>query len=522
MLPLEGAPTVDCGRSMQIAYVVEVQTRERASAIATPAVLGKAGRRGRLILVPLSLFVLASSLIQTAVVPALPSIQQELGISTSTAAWVLVVTVLVSSVTSPILGRLADMFGKRQILLVICTASAVGCIVAGSSTSLAVLLVGRALQGFGMGAFPVCLAVVRDELPASKRASAYGLIAAMWGVGAAVAFPLSGVVVDHSSYRSIFWIALGLFALAGIAIAALVPASPIRSPARIDWVGGALFMPGLGAALLGINRGVDWGWGAPRTLGLFAIGFVLLSLWVVWELRVRAPLTDLRLLGRRAVWSVNANTALTNFSMYTIFLVTPKLAQTARSDGLGFGASAAQAGVYLIPLALMQLLGSALLGPLISWIGSKRATIAGTAIVLGSLVVYGLTLGDRWGVLLAVSLTGLGIGFAAGAAAHQLSLVVPHGQAGEANAVMTMLKNVTGAVGATVVATILSAYGTVGGHTTHTGYTVVFVVSTAVVAVALLAARLMPDVRVGQRSETRVDVRDAPAPSAAGRSSSAA
>jgi MFS family permease len=453
-------------------------------------------RRYWLMLLPLVVFLIGTAALQTAVVPALPSIQREHGVSTSTVAWVLTLTVLVSSVATPILGRLGDMFGKRRVLLGMGAVTTLGCLLAALSESFASLLVGRGLQGFSAGAFSICLAVVRDEVPPTRRAMVYGVVTGMWGVGAAAAFPLSGLIVDNLSYRWIFWIAAGVFVLSCIAVRAWVPESPVRSPGRIDWIGALLFMPGLGAILLALSQGIHWGWDSGRTLGAFAVGAGLVGAWAAWELRVEAPLTDLRLLASRSVWTVNTSVLLVSISMYTVFLVTPKIVQASPENGYGFGASATEAGAFLIPMAVTQLVGSFLVGPVVRRFGSKSVNLAGCACMLGAFVVFDGALDHRWGVLLAVSLVGFGIGLAATAAAHLISLAVSQAQTAEANSVMTMLRNVGGSTGATIVATTLAAYATAGSHvTTRTGYTVTFAIAGAALVAALVVGSLVPDAR---------------------------
>jgi MFS family permease len=468
------------------------------SAVTAHALVGE--RRYGLILAPLAVFLLGSTAMTTAIVPALPTIQREHGVSTSAMAWVLAITLVVSSVSTPIFGRLGDMFGKRRVLLIMCAIMCAGCLLAAIPGPFALLVVARALQGFGSGAISICLAIARDELPPERRAAAYGRLMGTWGVGAAAAFPLAGLVIDTLSYRALFWIALAIFVVSTIAIRLWVPESTVRSPAPIDWVGAALFMPGLAALLLALSRGGHWGWSSPRTLGLFAAGAVLLSAWIVWELRTRAPLTDLRLFGTRAVASVNASALLVAFAMYTVFFVVPAIVQTDPSAGYGFGASATEAGSFLIPMAVMQLVGANLLGRLIPRFGSKALNVAGCACALVGYVVFAEAFDDRWSLLLAIGLAGFGAGTAVPAASHLISLAVPQRQIAEANGMTTMVRSVGGSAGPTVVAATLAAFGaTAGSASTRTGYTVVFAIGIGVVVAAIVAGLAAPDLRADRR-----------------------
>ena len=115
---------------------------------------------------------------------------------------------------------------------------------------------------------------------------------------------LSGLIVDHLSYEWIFWLGFAVVVVAIIATHLFVPESPIKSPAKIDYVGASLFSAGLVFLLLAVSEGNRWGWGSPAILGLFAAAAVL-AYWVRFEQRVPEPLVDIRLLRRRPVWTTN-------------------------------------------------------------------------------------------------------------------------------------------------------------------------------------------------------------------------
>jgi len=154
---------------------------------------------------------------------------------------------------------------------------------------------------------------------------------------------MSGVIVDHLSYEWIFCLGLIAIATTGLCAIIVVPESEVKTPARVDWVGAVLFVTGLGAALLGVSEGVHWGWGAARVLALIAAGVALLAGWVQWERTTPAPLVDLRLFRRRAIWTINVVGIATSFGLYSVLLLIPKLAQTPKSVGYSFGASASTA-----------------------------------------------------------------------------------------------------------------------------------------------------------------------------------
>ena len=258
-----------------------------------------------LTLAVLAVSALAFALLQTMVVPALPAIQHSLHTSTNSVTWVLTVYLLSASVATPVLGRLGDMFGKERLLVAVLGIFSVGLLVAAVSHSLALLIVGRAIQGAAGAVFPLAFGVIRDEFPKERVATGIGLISATFGIGGGVGLVLSGVIVDQLSYAWIFWLGLIVTVIALVATQLFVPESPVKSPARIDWGGTVMLSAGLVCLLLAVSEGPAWGWGSARIVGLFAAAAVILALFAVLERRVREPLVDMGLMRLRGVWTTD-------------------------------------------------------------------------------------------------------------------------------------------------------------------------------------------------------------------------
>ncbi|MDP9344868.1 MAG: MFS transporter, partial [Actinomycetota bacterium] len=240
----------------------------------------------------LSLAALAFSLAQTMLIPALGVLGGELHTSTTGVTWTLTGYLLAAAVATPLFGRLGDMFGKRRMLVVSLGIFAAGNLVSGLSGSIEGVVAGRVLQGLGGGIFPLCFGVIRDEFPRERVATGIGSISAIFGIGGGLGLVGGGVLIDQISYHWIFWIGAIMAVGAAVAIEIWVPESPVRRPGRVDWVGAALLAVGLVLPLLAISNAHQWGWTAGRTVGLIAIGLVVLAVWVAVELRVRQPLAD--------------------------------------------------------------------------------------------------------------------------------------------------------------------------------------------------------------------------------------
>ena len=144
----------------------------------------------------------AFSLQQTMVFPALKTFQEEFGAGTAWTTWVLTGFLVSAAVTTPVLGRLGDQFGKERLLLVSLGLFLAGCLGAACAWNIWSLIAFRVLAGAGGALFPLSFAIIRDELPADKVKVGIGLLSAVWGVGGGFGIVLSGVIVDHFSWRS--------------------------------------------------------------------------------------------------------------------------------------------------------------------------------------------------------------------------------------------------------------------------------------------------------------------------------
>jgi EmrB/QacA subfamily drug resistance transporter len=435
---------------------------------------------------------LAYSLLQTMVAPALPDIQRELGASTSAVTWVLTAFLLSASVTTPIIGRLGDMFGKERVLVAVLVVLGLGTLVSALSSSLAMLVAGRAIQGAGGAVFPLAFGIIRDEFPAEKVGTGIGLISATFGIGGGSGLVLAGFIVDHLDYTWIFWLALAMIACATVATHLFVPESPVKSPARIDWLGAAGLGVALTCVLVAVSQGNAWGWTSDRVLGLILVGLLLLAAWTRFELRTPHPLVDMRMMRLRGVWTTNVTTVLVGFGMFSAYLLLPQLVAVPEAAGFGFGASVTAAGIFMLPSAAVMLFAGPIAGTLGTRFGARLPMLIGVGIALLSFVVFAVAHTERWEIYVASGLNGLGVGMSYAAMATLIVEAVPQSQTGVATGINTIMRTVGGALGAQVVASVVSAHVQRGGLPAESGYTDAFWVSALVLAVAFAFALLIP------------------------------
>jgi EmrB/QacA subfamily drug resistance transporter len=445
---------------------------------------------------------LAYAISQTMVAPALPAIQKDLNTTTTGVTWVLTIYLLTASIATPVLGRLGDMFGKERVLVLVLVMFALGSLVAALSHSIGVLVAGRAIQGFAGAVFPLAFGIIRDEFPPERVAQGIGLISATFGIGGGLGLVLAGVIVDHLPYEWIFWIALIVTVIAIICTLLFVPESPIKVPAKIDWVGAVLLSVGLGSLLLAISEGPSWGWTSGRTLGLFAVAVTAFIAWVRFELRVPVPLVDIRMMQRRAVWTTNVTAFLVGFGMFGSFILIPQFVQAPPGAGYGFNATVTEAGLILLPSTAVMLFA----GPVAGWLGGRAGSrlplLIGTLLAGAAFTLIALAHDERWELYIGTALMGAGIGFAFAAMANLIVEAVDPTETGVATGMNTIMRTVGGALGGQISATIVTAHVIAGTNiAAESGYTAAFFLSAGVMLLAFGATLLVP-VRV--RVHTRV------------------
>ncbi|HEX8083956.1 MAG TPA: MFS transporter [Solirubrobacteraceae bacterium] len=448
----------------------------------------------------LLLAALAYALSQTTVAPALPHITDEYGTTQSSSAWVLTGYLLSASVCTPLAGKLGDIFGKARVLTAVLAVFGLGSIVCALAGSIEVLIAGRVVQGVAGGVFPLAFGIVNDELPPEKRATAIGLISAMFGIGGGIGMPLSGLIVDHAHLSLLFWI--GLMALpAAAAVFFLVPPSPARERTRIDWRGAAVMSAGLVALLLGITKANDWGWGSLNVLGLIGGGVLVLVAFVQLQLRTAQPLVDMRILKNRPVLATNATGFLVGASMFGSFLLIPQFAQAAKSTGYGFGFSVTGAGLVMLPSALTMLFAGPLGGKLGNRYGFRAMLALGTILAGLSFALLAAAHEHVWEFMAAGILMGAGISFAFAAMANLIVGAVDRRDVGIATGINTITRTAGGAFGSAVVTAMLTA-DTIGAGPipTEHAYTEAFGLSALVALIALASALAIPRIK-GVRRE---------------------
>jgi EmrB/QacA subfamily drug resistance transporter len=456
---------------------------------------GEAHTRDRvnptLILAVLSLAGLAYAILSSAVIPALPTFQRALHTSETGASWLLTGFLVSASVGTSIIGRLGDIYGKERLLFWTLVVLAGGTLLAALSQSLAMLILARVIQGVAGGIFPLAFSIARDEFPREKVAGSIGLMSSILGVGAGFGLVVGAVIVEHLGWHWLFWIPLLVTLLAAFCTWRYIPESPVRAPGRVNWLAAALMSIGITGVLIAIAQTTVWGWGASKTIAVFAFGLVFCGFWILVEVRSREPLVDMAMMRIRGVWTTNLAAFLLGAGMYSSFIIFPQFAQLPKSTGFGFGASVVVSSLYLLPSALTMGALGALAGRVAKRFGSKLALVTGTGISAVAFGYAAIAHRHPYEMLLTATLLGAGIGLAFAALGNLIVQAVPPTQTGVASGMNTVMRTLGGALGGQISATLIAEH-TAHGLPTVTGFTASYALATAFLAVGVLAGLLVP------------------------------
>jgi EmrB/QacA subfamily drug resistance transporter len=409
----------------------------------------------RTVFIALMLGMFLAALDQSIVSTALPTIVGDLG-GLNHLSWVVTSYLLASTLSTPIYGKLGDMYGRKPVFLVAILIFLAGSMLAGLSESMGELIGFRALQGIGAGGLMVgAQAIIADIVPPRERGRYMGLIGSVFAV-AFVAGPLiGGFFVDNLSWRWVFYVNVPIGALAVVIVITRLHLHTPHTRHRIDYLGAALLSGGVGALiLLATWGGTEYAWGSNEIVGLGIVGVVLLAVFVWWERRATEPILPLQLFRSRIFSVANAMGFTIGMAMFGAIIFIPLFLQVV------YGASATGAGLRMVALMVGLLSASILSGRAITRIGRYRPfPIAGTAVLVVGMFLLSLLGVDTppWVASAYMVVVGVGLGLVM----QVLVLVVQNDsrpeEIGVATASATFFRGVGGAFGVALFGTIFAS-----------------------------------------------------------------
>ncbi|GAA5212401.1 MFS transporter [Microbacterium kyungheense] len=440
----------------------------------------------------IAISVASLALLQNLVIPVIPLIASDFGVTADAASWTNTAWLIAAAVATPLLGRIGDLRGRRNTFLVVIGVVALGDIIASFAANLPVLILARVLQGVGGALFPLAFGLLRDVMPRERLTGAIGATSAIIGIGGAAGSVLAGPLAALLGWHGIFAVPF-IAAVAGIVLTVtLVPRSGARAEGRVNALSALLLSGWLIALLVPLSSGARWGWTSPATLGLFAAAVILMAAWVVSELRSDSPLVDLRLMAARAIWPVNAAALLIGVAAFGFWGYLPQFLETPVSSGWGLGLTVQAAGIALLPLLVgMSAVGFAA-GAIARVVPLRVMMALGALLMAGGVVLAVAEHTALITIAIAGGVFGLGIGLAYASAASIIVESVPADRTGIATGVNANLRTIGSAIGSAFTTAVVFGSVAPGDEPGFDSYTLAWLTiagAAVVAAVIVLAVR---------------------------------
>ena len=410
--------------------------------------------RVRLIFAALLLVLLLASLDQTIVATALPTIVGELG-GIEHLSWVVTAYLLASTVVGPLYGKLGDIYGRKIVLQAAIVIFLVGSALCGLAQNMGELIAFRALQGIGGGGLIVTtIAVVGDIVPPRERGRYQGFFGAVFGVSTVIGPLLGGFLVEHFSWRWIFYINLPVGGVALVVIAAAFHTHAAQVRHRIDYLGAALLAGGLSAIVLFTSLGgTTWPWGSAQIVVLAVLGALLLVGFALVERRAAEPILPLQLFRNRIFTVAGLIGFIVGFALFGAVTYLPLYLQIVK------GHSPMSSGLLLTPMMAGVLVTSIGSGQLISRLGRYRPfPIAGTLLMtIAMFLLAGISVSmPIWQTALYMLVLGFGLGMTMQVLVLAAQNAVPYELLGVATSGSTLFRQVGGSIGVAIFGAIFA------------------------------------------------------------------
>jgi MFS family permease len=468
-------------------------------------------RPHRLLVPGLSIVVLTVAVLQTAVVPVLGVIADQLHASLLGVSWAVTANLLAAAAATPLIGRLADLHSKKRVLLIVLVVVLIGSLLAALTSSLALLIVGRVLQAASYALYPISIAILREELSPERLMSAMSVLSGTLGFGGGTGLVVVGLLMSgDAGYHRVFWLTTAFTVIVIVISVLVVPRRPRSVEGTIDWLGAAGLAAGLSAILLSLTQGQSWGWTSPATLGCAAGGVVVLGGWWRWEQHTKQPLVSTAMLARRSMLLTNVATVFVGMGLYFAFLGLTQFVQIPReAAGYGFGATVLEASVvYLLPGAVTGFLVALISGRFIDRYGARPVLVVAALAGIAGFLFIAFAHSQAWQIIVASILANAYISLGYGALPALVVSEVEAGETGVATSMNAIARTIGSSTAAALVAVLLSRLVAGTGVPMESSFFAIFIGGAATAALAMvLIALSRPGARRPESAEARYETR---------------
>jgi EmrB/QacA subfamily drug resistance transporter len=370
-------------------------------------------------------------------------------------SWVVTSYLLTSTVTTPLYGKISDLFGRKRIFQFAIVVFLIGSALSGLSQNMFQLIIFRGVQGLGAGGLmSLAMSIVGDVIPPRDRGRYQGYFGAIFGLATVLGPLIGGFLVDEASWRWVFYVNLPIGAVALVVVNRVLRLDHTPRKAKIDFTGAALLVAGVGLILVGVQNAGEKAQLTTSSALFCVIGLVLVVAFVLWERKATEPILPLRLF-RNGVFRISSALGLiTGAIMFGAIIFLPQYLQTVR------GVSPTISGLRLLPLMAGLLITSIGSGQIISRTGRYKAwVVAGTGIMgIGIALLTRLTIStNSWVLAGMIFVVGMGLGMFMQTLVLATQNSIDQSDMGVGTSAVTFFRTLGGAIGASALGAILIA-----------------------------------------------------------------
>ncbi|MBW7477182.1 MFS transporter [Paenibacillus oenotherae] len=393
-----------------------------------------------------------ASINQTIVSTAMPRIISLLG-GMEYYSWVITIFMLMSTISTVLVGKLSDIYGRKPFLLSGIVIFMIGSFLTGLSSDIVQMIIFRAIQGVGAGILmSTTITAVGDLFAPRERAKWTGVMMSIFGLSSILGPTLGGVLIDHMEWKWLFWIFLPLGVIAFVMIWRMFPKTARTSSESIDYWGSLVLSASIVALLLGFSwAGNKYAWGSAQILGLFAASIIGIILLIMIERKAKSPVLPLSIFKNSVVTLSISVGFLMNAGMMGAMIYLPFFVQGVE------GLTPTQSGFVNMPMSITMIILSTLVGRWIAKSGKyKHFAIIGIAVMIGSM----LMMANMHSVAFAVaSMTVFGIGLGLSMSVFTLTVqnALPPSQIGVGTATSTLFRNLGGTIGIAILGSVMTS-----------------------------------------------------------------
>ncbi len=413
-------------------------------------------RRAKETIVLMAMMGILITYVETMVTPALPVLVKFFDTNYDQLSWIITAYILMGTISAAIFGRLADIYGKKRIFVILAGIYTVAISFGGFATTLPQFIAIRAVQGLGMGMFPVAYALLNDQVPRENLALAQGIVSSTFTGGAAIGLVIGAYITQYYgwqwSYHSAIPVAFGLFIASIYIIKDFAP----RKKETIDFAGVASLAAAVILLILGLSEGQYWGWGSTLTTSSFVASVISFIIFIMVERHVSMPFVSLKLLRIRNIFLANMAGLFAMAGMFFLFYTVPTMLQDP--EPAGFGVSILTSGLTLLPAALASMLFAPLSAKITTEKGPKVSILIGSVILFMSYLALLLNRQTTISILEDATILGISLSFIFVGVINILLISTPPGDAGLSTGMNTVFRNIGTSIAPAIGGVIETTY----------------------------------------------------------------